>query len=52
MEAEVQGYLDELKIIKNQIRDAVLGLSEEANYSVNQNSGNIPRTIAGSKMLR
>jgi len=30
MEAEVQGYLDELKIIKNQIRDAVLGLSEEA----------------------
>ncbi len=30
MEAEVQGYLDELKILKNQIRDAVRGLSEEA----------------------
>ena len=30
MEAEVQGYLDELKIIKTQIRGAVRGLSEEA----------------------
>lgn len=30
MEAEVQGYLDELKVLKNQIRDIVQGMSEES----------------------